>query len=315
MKYKNYYEILGVTRKTPLQDIKLNYRQLAKKYHPDTNKSAEAEEMFKDVNEAYATLTNEEKRKKYDRQVARLGYGFVDANSSLSNVKYEFKSGINAFNDLLTTILGFKKEENSDEDTPQTSQTTETEDKKAKKKPIKGTDILTHLDVTLEEGYFGVEKKIAIKAFKAGMKTFSVKVPVGIKSGDKIRLAALGNPGKNGGKNGDLIIQVKLLDDNEFRLDGVDLEKEIEITPAIAALGGKYKLQVMDEKLFVSLPKHLRDGEIVTVPNKGYIDESGERGSLNLKIHIDMPIDISEREEELYEQLLKLEKRKDNIYL
>lgn len=313
MKYKNYYEILGVTRKTPIDEIKLSYRQLAKKYHPDTNKTPEAEEKFKDVNEAYATLTNEEKRKKYDKQVARLGYGFVNTDSSLSNVKYEFKSGINAFNDLLTTILGFKKENNEDE--AEIPQTLDSEEKKDKKKAIKGTDIITHLNVTLEEGYFGVEKKIAIKAFKTGLRTFSVKVPVGIKSGDKIRLAALGNPGKNGGKNGDLIINVKLMDDSEFKLDGVDLEKEIEITPAIAALGGKYKLQVMDERLFVSLPKHLRDGEIVTVPNKGYIDENGDRGNLNLKIHIDMPVDITEKEEELYKQLLTLEKRKDNIYL
>lgn len=313
MKYKNYYEILGVTRKTPLDEIKLSYRQLAKKYHPDTNKTPEAEEKFKDVNEAYATLTNEEKRKKYDKQVARLGYGFVNTDSSLSNVKYEFKSGINAFNDLLTTILGFKKENSEDE--AEIPQTLDSEEKKDKKKAIKGTDIITHLNVTLEEGYFGVEKKIAIKAFKTGLRTFSVKVPVGIKSGDKIRLAALGNPGKNGGKNGDLIINVKLIDDSEFKLDGVDLEKEIEITPAIAALGGKYKLQVMDERLFVSLPKHLRDGEIVTVPNKGYIDENGDRGNLNLKIHIDMPVDITEKEEELYKQLLTLEKRKDNIYL
>ena len=145
------------------------------------------------------------------------------------------------------------------------------------------------------------------------MKTFSVKVPVGIKNGDKIRLAALGNPGKNGGKNGDLIIHVKLLENEEFKLSGADFVKEIDITPAVAALGGKYKLQVMDEKLFVSLPKHLRDGEIVTVPNKGYIKEDGQRGDLNLKVHIDLPEDISEREEKLYEQLLKIERKREEF--
>ena len=143
------------------------------------------------------------------------------------------------------------------------------------------------------------------------MKTFSVKVPVGIKNGDKIRLAALGNPGKNGGKNGDLIIHVKLLEDNDLKLSGKDFIKEINITPAVAALGGKYKLQVMDEKLFVSLPKRLKDGEIVTVPNKGYTSEDGTRGDLNLKIHIDLPEDISEREEKLYEQLLKIERKSE----
>jgi len=302
MKYKNYYAILEVNRKSSDQDIKLNFRRLAKQYHPDKNKEAGAEEKFKDINEAYAVLMNPEKRRKYDRQVAKYGYGFANIESGLQDVKYEIKSGANVFNDILNQILGFRKDNNSGEDN---------EDKK--QKPIKGTDIVTHLDVTLEEGFFGAEKKIAIRSHKTGLKTFSVKVPVGIKNGDKIRLAALGNPGKNGGKNGDLIIHVKLLDDPEFKVDGNDFNKDINITPAVAALGGKYKLQVMDEKLFVSLPKHLKDGEIVTVPNKGYITEDGNRGDLNLKVHIDLPEDISEREEKLYEQLLKIERKREEF--
>lgn len=302
MKYKNYYAILEVNRKSSDQDIKLNFRRLAKEYHPDKNKEPAAEEKFKDINEAYAVLMDAEKRRKYDRQVAKYGYGFANLESGLSDVKYEIKSGANVFNDILNQILGFKKGDtaNNDIDSP---------DKKIK--PIKGTDIVTHLDVSIEEGFFGAEKKIAIKAYKTGMKTFSVKVPVGIKNGDKIRLAALGNPGKNGGKNGDLIIHVKLLEDNEIKISGSDFIKEINITPAVAALGGKYKIQIMDEKLFVSLPKHLRDGEMVTVPNKGYITENGSRGDLNLKVHIDLPEDISEREEKLYEQLLKIERKRE----
>lgn len=307
MKYKNYYEILEVNRKSSDQDIKLNFRRLAKEYHPDKNREAGAEEKFKDINEAYAVLMDAEKRRKYDRQVAKYGYGFANIESSLQDVKYEFKSGSNVFNDLLNQILGLKK------DTGSQDSTGDIDGVERKQKPIKGTDIITHLDVTLEEGFFGAEKKIAIKAYKTGMKTFSVKVPVGIKNGDKIRLAALGNPGKNGGKNGDLIIHVKLLENEEFKISGYDFIKEIDITPAVAALGGKYKIQVMDEKLFVSLPKHLRDGEIVTVPNKGYIKEDGKRGDLNLKVHIDLPEDISEREEKLYEQLLKIERKREEF--
>lgn len=305
MKYKNYYAILEVNRKSSDQDIKLNFRRLAKEYHPDKNKETGAEEKFKDINEAYAVLMDAEKRRKYDRQVAKYGYGFANLEEGLSNVK--FTPGTNVFNDLLNQILGFKRETTTS-DNPDDIDSVE-----RKQKPIKGTDIITHLDVTLEEGFFGAEKKIAIKAYKTGMKTFSVKVPVGIKNGDKIRLAALGNPGKNGGKNGDLIIHVKLLENEEFKLSGADFVKEIDITPAVAALGGKYKLQVMDEKLFVSLPKHLRDGEIVTVPNKGYIKEDGQRGDLNLKVHIDLPEDISEREEKLYEQLLKIERKREEF--
>lgn len=307
MKYKNYYEILGVTRKSTKQEIKLNYRTLAKKFHPDTNKSDEAEAMFKDVNEAYATLMNDEKRKKYDRQVSRYGYGIVDGESGLSQVRYEFKSGVNVINDLLNTILGLKKDEAKNfgdiDNGPK-------EEKKPKQKPEKGTDIITHIEVTLEEGLLGVEKKIAIKAYKTGLKTFSVNVPIGIKNGDKIRLAALGNPGKNGGKNGDLIIHVKLKEDNDYKLDGINLIKEITISPATAALGGKHRLNVLNQDIFVSLPKHLRSKQKVTIENNGYISEDGKRGDLCLIINIDMPSTISEREEKLYEQLLKIESKK-----
>ena len=308
MKYKNYYEILGVNRKSTKDEIRLSYRKLAKKYHPDTNKSEESEIMFKDITEAYDTLTNEEKRRKYDRQTNRLGYGVVDSNSSLSNVTYEFKSGVNVINDLLTTILGFRKDDAQNfgdiDNAPK-------DEKKPRQKQERGKDIITHLDVTLEEGLLGIQKKIAIKTYRTGMKTFSVNVPIGIKNGDKIRLAALGNPGKNGGKNGDLIIHVKLLEHEDFKLKGVDLYKDITISPALAALGGKYKINVLGETIIISLPKHLHDLELVTVNGKGYANEDGSRGNLYLKVNIDLPQDITEREEKLYEQLLKYERKKE----
>lgn len=307
MKYKNYYDILGVNRKSSREEIKLSYRKLAKKYHPDMNKTNESESIFKDINEAYDTLTNDEKRRKYDRQVARLGYGVSGEDSSLSNVKYEFKSGVTVINDLLTTILGFKKDDAQNfgdiNNAPK-------DEKKPKQKPERGKDIIANLEVSLEEGFFGVEKKIAIKSSKVGLKTFSVNVPIGIKNGDKIRLAALGEIGKYGGKNGDLIIHVKITEHTEFKLDGIDLIKNITITPAMAAVGSKIKVHVMNESILVSLPKHLRNNEIVNVEHKGYLAEDGKRGNLRLKVNIDMPNDISEREEKLYEQILKLENRK-----
>ena len=309
MKYKNYYEILNVNRKSSMQDIKLSYRKLAKKYHPDTSKEENAEEKFKDVNEAYDVLTSDEKRRKYDRQVHKLGFGVVEGEDSLSNVRYEFKSGVNVINDLLTTILGFKKDEAQNFGDINNAPPG-TEEKKTRQKASKGSDIETNLEVTLEEGFFGVEKKIAIKGYRSGLKTFSVNVPIGIKNGDKIRLAALGNAGKNGGKNGDLIINVKIANHEELKLDGIDLIKDITISPAFAAVGGKYKTTVFDEKIFVNLPKNLHNKEIVTAKGSGYISEDGTRGDLKLRVNIDMPEDLTEREIKLYEQLLKLEKKK-----
>lgn len=309
MKYKNYYEILGVNRKTSKEDIKLSYRKLAKKFHPDANKDdATSDAMFKDINEAYDTLMNEEKRKKYDRQVARYGYGFIPNETPLSNIRYEFKAGNNMFSDLLTTILGFKKENEPTHFTETAANPSE-----VKQKPERGKDITSNLEITLEEGLIGTEKKIAIKGYKGGIKTFSVNVPIGIKDGDKIRLAALGFPGKFGGKNGDLIINVKITPHPIFKIKGTDLVKEITITPSVAVLGSKYKVNVFDEFVYVDLPKYIKNGEYVVSEGHGYISETGVRGNLLLHVNVDIPDDISEREEKLYEQLYKLESRKNTM--
>ncbi|MCX8075196.1 MAG: J domain-containing protein [Clostridia bacterium] len=310
MKQKNYYEILGINRRNSKDEIKLAYRKLAKKYHPDTNAdNNEAEEKFKDVNEAYDILTDDEKRKRYDRQVSKYRYGFEDIDGSLPNVKYEFKSGINVINELLSTILGLKKDD-KDDILNQFEDEIEGQSTKMKQKPEHGTDIETNLEITIEEAFFGTEKKIAIKGYKGGLKTFSVNVPVGIKDGEKIRLSSLGLPGKNGGKNGDLIITAKIKDHAELKLKGCVLSKEITISPAFAAVGGKYKLNFFNEDIFINLPKHLKNGQKITIEEKGYIVENNKRGDLIIVINIDMPEDISDREEKLYEQILKLENKK-----
>ena len=301
MKHKNYYEILGVNRKSSKEEIKLAFRKLAKKYHPDANKENDGEstdEMFKDINEAYDILTTDEKRKKYDRQVNRLGYGFVPNDNPLSNIKYEIKSGAGMFSELFTTILGFKKDDDYF-----------FENEEDKNRPEKGKDINSNLEITLEEGLLGAEKKIAIKGFKGGIKTFSVNVPTGIHDGEKIRLAALGHPGKNGGKNGDLIINVHMIEHPTFKIQGSDLVQEIYITPATAIIGDKFKTKLFDDTICVDLPKYLKDGEYIKSEGNGYIDENGNRGNLLLHVNIRMPERISEREEKLYEQLAKLERK------
>lgn len=305
MKYKNYYEILGVNRKTSLQDIKLSYRKLAKKYHPDTNKEANAEAMFKDVNEAYDILTNEEKRRKYDRQVAKYGYGMLDSDGQLLNVRYELKSGVNALNDMLNAILGFRKDDAKNFGDIYNGP--KYEKKQSKQKPKRGSDVITNIEVTLEEGFFGVEKKLLIKGFSKS--TISVNVPVGIKNGDKIRLAALGNAGKHGGKNGDLIIHATMLKDSEYTLNGINLEKTIEVSPAFAIVGGTKKITLFGEDIKFKIPKHSNENTKIVIKEKGYISEDKTRGDLIISLKIQIPQKISEREDKLYEQLLKLEQR------
>ena len=298
MKLKNYYNILNITRKSNKDEIKLSYRKLAKLYHPDSNKTKEAEDLFKDITEAYTVLIDDNKRKTYERQSLRYNYG-IDVNDvPLTNIKYEFKSGQNLFSDVLNSLLGFRKDKDE-----------ANKKDEIKQKPIKGDDVVSTLEVSLKEALLGTEKKIAVKGYKGGMQTFTVKVPIGIKNGEKIRLAALGKPGKNGGKNGDLIINVLIKKYNDFILKGIDLIKHITLTPACAVIGSKISFSLFDEYIEVDLPPYLNNKEEVKILGKGYISENNTRGDLIIKINIEFPNDISQREKELYMQLYKLEKK------
>lgn len=308
MKYKNYYEILNINRKSTRDEIRNSFRKLAKKYHPDTNKTPEAESMFKDINEAYDVLTNDEKRRKYDRQVAKYGYGIVDTDSSLSNVKYEFKSGVNVINDLLNTILGFKKDDAQNFGDINNAPSSKDE-RKTKQKPEKGKDIISNIEVSLEEGFFGTEKKIAIKSYKTGLNTFSVNIPIGIQNGDCIRLAALGNPGKNGGKNGDLFIKINIVNGKKYQLDGKDLYTTIPITPWEAALGTRLQIDSIDDsKTQIYIPNGVQAGEIVKIPEKGYKTQDGKRGELIGKIEIVVPEKLTQEEKEVFKKLKEISK-------
>ncbi len=306
MKQKDYYLLLGVNKRSSKEEIKANYRKLAKKYHPDANVgSPEAEEVFKDLTVAYDILMDKEKKKKYDRQVARYGYGTPQKTSMKKEVKYGVKS-TDAKSELITTLLGFGKGAKEMFETA----TADIKDKiNVKQQPKKGGNIEAALDITLEEGFFGAEKKLSLKTIGGKVNNYTVQVPRGIKDGEKIRLAALGQPGKNGGKNGDLIITVKIKEHQNLKLDGVDVHVNAAITYAQSVVGDKIKIKVFDEQVEVRIPENTREQDKITVQNKGYITGESSRGNLIVSAIIKHPKEITERERKIYEQLLRVEKQ------
>lgn len=308
MKQKDYYKLLGVNRKSTQAEIKSNFRKLAKQYHPDANvDNKQAEEMFKDLNEAYNVLMDKEKKKKYDRQVFKYGYGSVD----IDTVSSDSKGSSNVMNEIMSTILGISKDTKDKVISVAENVKEDIKEKIAEQKePRKGENIETTLYVTIEEGYFGAEKKISLKTTRGGMKNYSVNVPMGIRDGEKIRLSGLGKPGKNGGENGDLIILVKLRPHSMLRLEGSDLQTKLQITPVQAIIGDSIQLKIFGEKIPVTIPKNSKTGDRIEILTKGYIVNQNTRGNLLIDIEIEMPEEISEREEKLYEQILKLEKQK-----
>lgn len=289
MKYKNYYKILGLkNEKVSDDEIKVAYRNLAKKYHPDINGGDESiTEKFKEVNEAYHILGDEVSRKKYDR--VYFAYRFKDG-FSFDNTKNKVDTE-NGFNEMFNMFFGKKDE-------PKVKTNLDKKDY-----PIVGEDLESEIDISLEEAFFGAEKKIAFKTIKGDLKTISVKVPRGIRAGEKIRLANQGKPGKNGGASGDLYIKVNILKHEKFKLEGANIILDLPLSPWEAMLGCKVEVQNIDSNIFISVPENVVSGERLRVANSGYLDGLGGRGDLLLEIKIMIPKRPTNEELELFKKL------------
>ena len=193
MVVKNYYKILDLeTSRVSIDEIKTAYRQAAKKYHPDLNVGdALAEERIKDINEAYKVLSSPASKRKYDRMW----------NSKFAKGKKAF-TGKQEKSAIFQMFLGDLKKDD------------EQSEKLKKSIPVKGENVETQIDVSLYDAFYGLEKQIALKDVEKNAKTYTIKIPEGIRDGEKIRLIGQGKPGKNGGKPGDLLIKINIENDN-----------------------------------------------------------------------------------------------------
>lgn len=278
MKYKDYYKILGLeTSRVSIEEIKTAYRTSAKKYHPDLNVGDRlAEERIKDINEAYRILSVPSSKRKYDR-----------IWNSRNNVKnYQNFKGKNIFSMFLGDI-----------------DKTEKYEKNTKKNPVKGENIETEIHVSLEDAFYGLEKKISLRTIEGKMKTFEVKIPEGIRNGEKIRLIGQGKKGINGGKNGDLLIKINIEDSKIFKLYGSDLCTDLKLSPWEAALGTRVNLKTIDGDTKVYIPQGIQSGEKIKIPSKGYKDGKGGRGDLVAEVKIMVPKKLELDEKEIFEKL------------
>lgn len=280
MIYKDYYKILDLkTSRVSIDEIKVAYRAAAKKYHPDLNVGDSlAEERIKDINEAYRTLSVPASKRKYDR--------IWNSRNNINN--YQKIKGKNIFNMFLGN--------------------TEINEETDRKLPQRGEDIETEINVKLEEAFYGLEKKISLRTVDGKMKTFSVKVPDGIRNGEKIRLIGQGKPGKNGGKNGDLFIKINIENSKTFKLFSSDLYTDLLLTPWEAALGTRTNVQTIDGETTIYIPQGMESGEKIKIPNKGYKDGKGGRGDLVAEIKIVVPKKLTEEENNLFEKLKEVSK-------
>ena len=284
MIFKDYYKILGLdTNKVSMVQIKNAYREQAKKYHPDVNVgNNSSEERFKDINEAYRILSATSSKRKYDRLWSR----------NVTNKRTSYSR--NSKGDFFTIFFGTIPEQISS--------------KKENNVPCKGDNLETEIKLKIDEAFSGITKSVQLRTVDGKIKTLKVNVPSGIRHNEKIRIIGQGKQGRNGGKNGDLFIKVKILDSTEFTLKGFDLIKKLKILPWEATLGTKIKINGINEDISVYIPAGTNSGDFITIENKGYIDGKGGRGNLILEVQIIIPKDCTEKEKELYQELKKISK-------
>ncbi len=326
---KNYYEILEVTPESDTVQIKTAYRKLARKYHPDVNKTPEAIEIFKQITNAYETLSDKEKRKQYDiingifksetKTTTPPPPPKTEPKPQAKQPEKAVKKAVKKNESSIFRLLKywnakFKKHRFSEE----------------LKKPQKGQNISTDIAITPEEVITGSKRIINVlttqtcpqcyghKFINGGKcsqcngtgeiskrKRITVTIPKGIKDGAKLRLKGEGASGQNGGANGDLYINIKIETPTKIHFDKLNIYYNVPIMPYEAALGEEIKITTFDGVIKLKLPKNTCSGQKFRIAGQG-IKKNGKIGDLIITVSIEFSHDLSDDEVKLYEKLKNL---------
>src|SRR5438874_9940769 len=312
VQFRDYYETLGVSKTASEDEIKSAFRKLARKYHPDVAKDKkEAEEKFKQINEAYEVLSDPEKRRKYDQLGenwnqpggfqpppqwggGQRGGGFHGAGGENGGVEFEF--GGTGISDFFEAFFGGGRGRSAFGGFGQRGSMAE-----------RGSDVEADIMVTLEEALHGSTRQVSLRrAGSEKTETYQVKIPRGVREGQRIRLAGQGEAGERGGKSGDLFLRVRLARHPDFSVEGSDLVHELKIAPWQAVLGDKLIVPTLEGNARLKLPPGTPVGQRFRLRERGLPGVSGQRGDLYVVVQIALPKKLTETEREIWEQLARL---------
>jgi len=304
---EDFYKVLGVGENASQAEIKKAFRQLAKKYHPDKNKgNKQAEQRFKEISEAYETLSDEKKKKEYDmmrKYGAFTGAGsgayqqgfnpggfsefYKSQGSGSHNFNFNFSdlSGMGGFDDILSSLFGSAKGGSFRR-------------KSGFRQPSKAPDLTAELTITFMEAVKGTSKIITLG--NTGKK-LKIKIPQGIEDGGKIRLAGQGQIGYNGQRNGDLIITVRVMPDQNFTRKGNDIYTSITIPFIDAIMGTKAKVKTLTKTVALTIPPGTQPGTKMRLKGQG-LTVGSKTGDLYVEIKVEIPKKITESQRKLLEQ-------------
>ena len=308
MQFKDYYEILGLSRQASAGDIKKAYRKLAHQYHPDISKDPKGEEKFKEVNEAYRTLKDPELRKAYDelgrhqpgeevRPPPEWGSHFSQASGGgFDPDDFNRAGGFEGINlaDLFEELSRSRGAGGA-----------------YQRQPQKGQDYEVAATLSLEEAAHGttLDLEFQVQGLDASGRPvrlphhFKARIPKGVVDGQKMRLRGKGGKGLHGGGDGDLYLTINLLPHPFLRPIGHDLHFDVPLTPAEAILGATIKLPMLEGFVSLTIPPLSPQGKKMRLPQKGLPKPKEGAGDLIVHLVIAIPDQISEGERHLYEQL------------
>lgn len=297
MEYKDYYKILNVDKNASQEEIRSAYRRLAKKYHPDLNPNdSKVQEKFKDINEAYEVLGDEEKRKKYDTFGSNYnftnGQNFDPSRFGFGNFKQTgaYTSSDTGFSNFFNMFFGGEDFGISDLFSGGKGQA-----------KSRGFRYESEIYVTIEEGFNGVVKPISLN-LENRTRSLSVNVPKGILPGKKIKIN-----GKKAGINGDIYIKVNFVENERLKMEGLNLYKIVHLYPWDAALGTKLTIDTIEgKKIKINIPANMEVGKRLKIPKKGYRDMKNNRGDLYIETRIINPKVLSKEQLDLYKKLKDL---------
>lgn len=298
MKYKDYYEILGVPRDADEEQVKKAYRKLARQYHPDVNKDSGAEARFKEVGEAYATLKDPEKRAAYDQLGRpRSGEEFQPPPDWQHRYArgFEQAEGFHGFEDIdLSDLLdalgrgGMHRARRAN-------------------RPVHGEDYETSARISLQDAHRGTTLHLGLG--EAGdQRTLEVKIPPGVRDGQRLRLRGQGGKGANGGADGDIYLHIAIAPHPLFRVDGHDLYFDLALAPWEAVLGADVEVPTIEDRVVLTVPAGTQAGRKLRLRGRGLANGHGGRGDLYAVVRIDVPASPTPRERELFEQLAQVSK-------